>query len=59
MTAIFLAAGLFGLTTFPIYSISAAHAHDFAVPEETVELSAALLFLTPSWRLLRRRNRDK
>ncbi len=43
--AIFLGAGLFGLTTFPIYSISAAHAHDFADPTEAVELSAALLFL--------------
>jgi len=43
--AIFLGAALFGLTTFPIYSISAAHAHDFADPTEAVELSAALLFL--------------
>ncbi len=43
--AIFLAAGFFGLTTFPIYSISAAHAHDFTDPTEAVELSAALMFL--------------
>ena len=41
---IMLNAGLFGLTTFPIYSISAAHAHDFATDEERVELSAALMF---------------
>ena len=41
---IMLTAGLFGLTTFPIYSISAAHAHDFASSEERVELSAALMF---------------
>jgi MFS family permease len=41
---IMLAAGLFGLTTFPIYSVAAAHAHDFASSEERVELSAALMF---------------
>ncbi len=45
VVAIFLAAAFFGLTTFPIYSISAAHAHDFTDPSEAVELSAALMFL--------------
>ncbi|WP_424941959.1 MFS transporter [Aliiroseovarius crassostreae] len=40
----FLTAGLFGLTTFPIFSVSAAHANDFATSEERVELSAALMF---------------
>ena len=44
-TAIYAGAALFGLATFPIYSISAAHAHDFATDEERVELSAALMFL--------------
>ncbi len=44
-TAVFLTAGLFGFTTFPIYSVSAAHAHDFANSEERIELSAALMFL--------------
>lgn len=34
----------FGLTTFPIYSVAAAHAHDFASDDERVELSAALMF---------------
>lgn len=43
-TAVMLAAGLFGLTTFPIYSVAAAHAHDFADNSERVELSAALMF---------------
>jgi MFS family permease len=43
-TGIMLAAGLFGLTTFPIYSVAAAHAHDFASDDERVELSAALMF---------------
>lgn len=38
------AAGIFGLTSFPIYSVAAAHAHDFASDDERVELSAALLF---------------
>lgn len=44
VTGIMVAAGLFGLTTFPIFSIAAAHAHDFASSEERVELSAALMF---------------
>lgn len=35
----------FGFTTFPIYSVATAHAHDFAQPHERVELSAALMFL--------------
>jgi len=41
---IFLTAVFFGLTTFPIYSVSAAHAHDFAQSSQRVELSAALMF---------------
>ena len=46
-----LSAGLFGLTTFPIYSVAAAHAHDFASADERVELSAAaLMFLFAVWR---------
>lgn len=43
-TPVMLSAALFGLTTFPIYSIAAAHAHDFASSDERVELSAALMF---------------
>lgn len=43
-TGVMLSAALFGLTTFPIYSVAAAHAHDFATSEERVELSAALMF---------------
>jgi MFS family permease len=41
---ILLTAGFFGLTTFPIFSVAAAHAHDFASSDERVELSAALMF---------------
>jgi len=41
---IMLAAGLFGLTTFPIYSVACAHAHDHASDDERVELAAALMF---------------
>ena len=44
IAAIFLAALAFGATTFPIYSISAAHAHDWARDDQRVELSAALMF---------------
>ncbi len=42
--AVFLSAMFFGLTTFPIYSVAAAHAHDFAEDSQRVDLSAALLF---------------
>ncbi len=42
--AVFASATLFGLTTFPIYSVAASHAHDFASSAERVELSAALMF---------------
>ena len=45
IVTIFLAAGFFGFTTFPIYSVSTAHAHDFAEQHERVELSAAQMFL--------------
>ena len=38
------AAFVFGLTTFPIFSVAAAHAHDFADSSERVELTAALMF---------------
>ncbi|GAB4286092.1 MAG: MFS transporter [Roseovarius sp.] len=34
----------FGMMSFPIYSVSAAHAHDFADASQRVELSAALMF---------------
>lgn len=43
-TGVMLTAVFFGLTTFPIYSVAAAHAHDFAESHERVELSAALMF---------------
>ena len=42
--SIFILAFGFGFTTFPIYSVAAAHAHDFASSDERVELSASLLF---------------
>jgi MFS family permease len=45
VTAVYFAAAMFGFATLPIYSVSTAHAHDFALPMERVELSAALMFL--------------
>ena len=42
--SVLLLAALFGLTTFPIYSVAAAHAHDFADSAQRVALSAALMF---------------
>jgi hypothetical protein len=44
VVAVFLSALVFGATSFPIYSISAAHAHDWATDDQRVELSAALMF---------------
>lgn len=43
-TLIFLAAFVFGATTYPIYSVSAAYANDYAEPDFIVELNAALIF---------------
>lgn len=43
-TGVMLTAFFFGLTSFPIYSVSAAHANDFADSAQRVELSAALMF---------------
>ncbi len=43
-TGVMFSAALFGCTTFPVYSVAASHAHDFATSEERVELSAALMF---------------
>ncbi|MDW4550376.1 MFS transporter [Defluviimonas sp. D31] len=45
VASVYLGAALFGMATIPIYSVSAAHAHDFAQSSERVELSAALMFL--------------
>jgi len=42
--ALMTLACLFGVTTFPVFSVASAHAHDFAHSNERVELSAALLF---------------
>lgn len=44
-SAVYLSALLFGLVTFPIFSLSAAHANDFAEPGKAVELSASLMFI--------------
>lgn len=41
---IMAASALFGFATFPIFSVAAAHAHDFATNDQRVELSAALMF---------------
>ena len=41
----FLGAFVFGFTTFPLYSIAAAHAHDQAGDGDRVELAASMMFL--------------
>ena len=42
---VFILSFLFGLTTFPIYSICAAHASDFVRQSEMLNLSASLIFI--------------
>ncbi len=44
-TGLYLGAFIFGVTAYPIYSVSAAHANDLAEPDFMVELNAALIFL--------------
>lgn len=44
VAGVIAASALFGAVTFPVYSVAASHAHDFAEASERVELSAALLF---------------
>lgn len=42
--SVFVCALLFGSATFPIFSVSSAHANDFADKNSMVELSASLIF---------------
>lgn len=42
---LFLMSFLFGVTAFPLYSVGAAHANDFAPRDFVVELNASLMFL--------------
>jgi MFS family permease len=42
--AVFALAFAFGVAAFPIYSVGAAHANDFAPPDFVVELNAGLMF---------------
>jgi len=43
-TVIFLGAFVFGMTSYPIYSVSAAYANDFASKDFVLELNASLIF---------------
>ncbi|RKF17231.1 MFS transporter [Roseovarius spongiae] len=43
-TGVMWAAFFFGLTSFPIFSVSTAHANDFAQSDQRVDLAAALMF---------------
>jgi MFS family permease len=42
---LYVVAFLFGMAAFPLYSVGAAHANDFAPPGAIVELNASLMFL--------------
>jgi MFS family permease len=44
LTVIFLGAFIFGMTSYPVYSVSAAYANDAAPKDFVVELNAALIF---------------
>ena len=41
----YIGAFVFGLTAYPIYSVSAAYANDLSTPDFIVELNAALIFI--------------
>lgn len=43
--AVYCSALLFGFITFPVFSLSAAHANDFSEPDQAVDLSASLMFI--------------
>ncbi len=43
-TVIFLGAFVFGMTSYPVYSVSAAYANDFASKDFVLELNASLIF---------------
>lgn len=45
---VYVMAFLFGMTTFPIYSICAAHASDFVHSDEMISLSSSLIFFYAS-----------
>jgi len=42
---VYLIAMLFGASTYPIFSVSTAHANDFAHDSKTIEINASLMFL--------------
>ncbi len=42
---IFVGAILFGIATYPIFSVSAAHTNDFVDPESAIEVNASLMFI--------------
>ncbi|MFT5390786.1 MAG: MFS family permease [Gammaproteobacteria bacterium] len=42
---LFLMAGVWGAAAFPLYSLTIAHANDFAEPEEFVQVSSGLLLV--------------
>jgi MFS family permease len=43
--AIFIGAALFGIATFPIFSVASAHTNDFTDPDKSVEVNASLMFI--------------
>ena len=45
LTVVFVMAALFGLATYPIFSVSTAHANDFTAPEDMIEVNASLMFI--------------
>ncbi len=44
-TQLFLIAAVFGAASYPIFSVSTAHANDFTKAENMVEVNASLMFL--------------
>ena len=45
IVVIFIGAALFGMATYPIFSVSTAHTNDFAEPGKAVGINASLMFI--------------
>ncbi len=43
--AVYTSAFMFGFVTFPMFSLSAAHANDLSEPDQAVDLNASLMFI--------------
>ena len=45
LATVFAGAAMFGVATYPIFSVSSAHTNDFTEPGDAVEVNASLMFI--------------